>query len=71
MPVIHEEDESHDRILHTDFSSLLDLPESAFPESDDVLPSSTVPIDPLLAPCVAHPDTSKYVARVEAMRVTY
>jgi hypothetical protein len=71
MPVIHEEDESHDRMLHADFSELLDLPENAFPGSDDILASSTVAVDPLLQPCIAHPNTSEYVDHIKVIHQPY
>ena len=60
MPVISEEEDGHDHIFHTDFSELLDLPESAFPGSYEVLAGSTVAADALSQSCPAHPETSKY-----------
>jgi hypothetical protein len=60
MPVISEEEDSHDHIFHTDFSELLDLPESAFPGSYDVLAGSTVAADALSQTCPAHPETPEY-----------
>ena len=60
MPVIREEEDIQDHVFHTDFSELLELPESAFPGSYDVLAGSTVAADALSQTCPAHPQTSEY-----------
>lgn len=59
MPVINEGVEGHDHVFDADFSELLDLPESAFPGSDDVLAGSTVAANALSHTCPAYTDTTK------------
>jgi hypothetical protein len=59
MPVISEEIEGHDQVFHTDFSELLELPESTFAGSEDVLAASTEEGEAFAAPCPAHTETSK------------
>lgn len=57
MSVINEEIEDRNQIFHNDFSELLDLPESAFAGSEDVLATTTLGDEALLAPCPAHETT--------------
>lgn len=61
MSAISEDDERGLSALHTDFSELLELPETAFTGSDDVLAGSTVAAEPMQPTCPAHPDTNEYV----------
>lgn len=60
MPVDTEVGEGHDHVFPTDFSQLLELPDSAFTVSEDVLAGSTVAAEALSETCPAHPDTVKY-----------
>jgi hypothetical protein len=71
MPVISEEEDSQDHIFHTDFSELLDLPESAYPGSYDVLAGSTVAADALSQTCPTHPETSEYDRRTAILPGLY
>ena len=59
MPVISEEDDVHDQVFHTDFSALLELPESTFARLEDVLAASTVAGEAFAAPCPVHTESSK------------
>ena len=61
MPVINEEDDGNDHIYHTDFSQLLELPETSFSISDDALIGSTVATDSVQQTCPVHPYDSRFV----------
>ena len=61
MPAISEEDEGGINALPTDFSELLQLPDTVFTDSNDILTGSTVAAEPMQLSCPAHPDTTEYV----------
>ena len=61
MAVISEDDEGGVHVLPTNFSELLELPETALTDSDDVLAGSTGPADSLRPTCPAHSHATEYV----------
>ena len=56
MPAISEEDEGVVDALPTDFAELLELPETVFAASNDVLTGTTVAAEPMQSTCSAHGD---------------
>lgn len=56
-----EGDDSGAFVLPTDFSQLLELPETAFADSNDVLACSTGAAELMQPTCSVHPDTTEYV----------
>ena len=61
MAGISEEEEGDINALPTDFAELLELPETVFAGSYDVLAGSTVAAESMRSTCEAHPNTIEYV----------